>query len=59
MNTNTFENIINESWNNKSQVNSNYDKKMINAINETIELLDSGKIRVAEKKIVNGRLISG
>ena len=49
MNTNSFEKIINEAWNNKNQVNSNSDKKIINAISETIELLDSGKIRVAEK----------
>ena len=50
MNTKSFENIINEAWDNKNQVNSKSDKKIINAINETIELLDSGKIRVAEKK---------
>ncbi len=50
MNTNSFEKIINEAWNNKNQVNSNSDKKLLNAISETIELLDSGKIRVAEKK---------
>ena len=50
MNTNTFKKIINEAWNNKSQINSKSDKKILNAITETIELLDSGKIRVAEKK---------
>ena len=50
MNTNSFEKIINEAWNNKNQVNSNSDKKLLNTISETIELLDSGKIRVAEKK---------
>ena len=50
MNTKSFENIINESWNNKSQVNSKSNKKILTAINKTIELLDSGKIRVAEKK---------
>ncbi len=50
MNTNSFEKIINEAWINKSQVNSNSDKKLLDAISETIELLDSGKIRVAEKK---------
>ena len=50
MNTNSFEKIINEAWNNKNQVNSNSDKKLLDAISETIELLDSGKIRVAEKK---------
>ena len=50
MNTNSFEKIINEAWNNKNQINSNSDKKLLNTISETIELLDSGKIRVAEKK---------
>ncbi len=50
MNANSFEKIINEAWNNKNQVNSNSDKKLLNTISETIELLDSGKIRVAEKK---------
>ena len=50
MNTKSYEKIIDEAWNNKNQVNSNSDKKLLDAINETIELLDSGKIRVAEKK---------
>ena len=50
MNTKSFENIINEAWNNKSKINSKSDKKILNAIGETLELLDSGKIRVAEKK---------
>ena len=30
--------------------NKNSNKKLLDAISETIELLDSGKIRVAEKK---------
>ena len=50
MNTDSFEKIINEAWNNRNQINSNSDKKLLNTISETIELLDSGKIRVAEKK---------
>ena len=50
MNTSSFEKIIDEAWNNKNQVNANSDKKLLDAISETIELLDSGKIRVAEKK---------
>ena len=50
MNTKSFENIINEAWDNKNQVNSKSNKKIINAIGKTIDLLDSGKIRVAEKK---------
>jgi len=50
MNTNSFEKIINEAWNNKNQVNSKSSRKILNSISKTIELLDSGKIRVAEKK---------
>ena len=50
MNTKSFENIINEAWNNKNQVNSKSSRKILNAISKTIELLDSGEIRVAEKK---------
>ena len=50
MNTNSFEKIINEAWNNKNQVNSKSSRKILNSISKTIELLDSGKIRVAENK---------
>ena len=50
MNTKSFENIIGKAWDNKNQINSKSDKKIINAISKTIDLLDSGKIRVAEKK---------
>ena len=50
MNTKSFEKIINEAWKNKNQVNSKSSKKLLNAISKTIELLDSGEIRVAEKK---------
>ncbi len=45
-----FENIINEAWENKNQVNSKSTRKLLNAISKTIDLLDDGKIRVAEKK---------
>ena len=50
MDLKSFEKIINEAWENKSQVNSKSNKKLLKTISETIELLDSGKIRVAEKK---------
>ncbi len=50
MNTDTFEKIINNAWDDKNQINSKSDKKILNAITQTIDLLDSGKIRVAEKK---------
>ncbi len=50
MNTKSFEKIINEAWNNKGQINSKSNRKLLNAISKTIDLLDEGKIRVAEKK---------
>ena len=49
MNLNELEKIINESFENKDKVNINSEKSIIDAINETIELTDQGKIRVAEK----------
>ena len=45
-----FEEIINQAWNNKEQISSKSDKSIIEAINQTIELTDQGKIRVAEKR---------
>ena len=50
MNIKSFEKIINEAWDKKGQVNSKSSRKLLNAISKTIDLLDSGKIRVAEKK---------
>ena len=50
MNLEPFEKIINEAWENKNQINKNSDKNILDAISETINLLDSGKLRVAEKK---------
>ena len=50
MNIKSFENIIDEAWNNKGQVNSKSSKKLLNAISKTIDFLDAGEIRVAEKK---------
>jgi len=47
---NEFENIINSAWNNKEQINNKSDNSIINAIKETINLVDKGKIRIAEKK---------
>ena len=47
---NDFENIINTAWDNRDQVNSKSDQSIIDAIKETIKLVDAGKIRVAEKK---------
>jgi 2,3,4,5-tetrahydropyridine-2-carboxylate N-succinyltransferase len=50
MNLDNFEKIINEAFDIKEKINANSDKSIIDAIKETIELTDQGKIRVAEKK---------
>ena len=52
MNLDKLENIINNSFEIKEKVNPKSDKKLIKAINDTINLVDSGKIRVANK--ING-----
>ena len=50
MNLISFEKTIDEAWKNKGKVNPKSNKKLIKVINQTIDLLDSGKIRVAEIK---------
>ena len=49
MSKNELETIINQAWDKKEEVNKNSDKKIIDAINQTINNLDSGIVRVAEK----------
>ena len=44
-----IEKIINDAWENKDQISKNSDKSVIDSINQIIEDLDQGKIRVAEK----------
>ncbi|MDB9940645.1 2,3,4,5-tetrahydropyridine-2,6-dicarboxylate N-succinyltransferase [Candidatus Pelagibacter sp.] len=44
-----FENIINTAWENKDSTNGQSDKSILDAINQTIELVDKGELRVAEK----------
>ena len=50
-----LEKIINESFEKKEKIGPKSDKKLVKAINETIDLVDSGKIRVANKQ--NGNWI--
>ena len=50
-----LEKIINENFEKKEKVSPKSDKKLVKAINETINLVDSGKIRVANKQ--NGNWI--
>ena len=51
-----IEKIINDAWENKDQVNQNSDKNLKDIINQTIDDLDNGKVRVAEK--INGEWIT-
>ena len=48
-----IEKIINDAWEKRDQINQKSDKNIIDAINQTIENLDRGKVRVAEK--INGK----
>ena len=47
---NEFENIINKAWDQKDKVSSKSSQSILDAVSKTINLVDSGKIRVAEKK---------
>ena len=49
MNKNELEIIIDQAWDKKEEINKNSDKKIIDAINQTVNNLDSGVARVAEK----------
>jgi 2,3,4,5-tetrahydropyridine-2-carboxylate N-succinyltransferase len=49
MNNKEIEKIIEDAWGKKEQINKDVDKKIIDVINQSIEDLDSGKVRVAEK----------
>ena len=46
----SIEKIINDAWENRKNVSPDSDKSIIDAINETIELLDQGKVRVANRQ---------
>ena len=46
----SIENIINKAWENKDQVSPNSDKNLKDAINQIIDDLDRGKVRVADRK---------
>jgi len=50
-----IEKIINEAWENKDNVNQDSDQSLKDTINQMIDDLDSGKVRVAEK--INGEWV--
>jgi 2,3,4,5-tetrahydropyridine-2-carboxylate N-succinyltransferase len=56
MSKNELEKIIDQAWDKKEEVNKNSDKKIIDAINQTVNNLDSGVARVAEK--INGSWVT-
>ena len=56
MNNKEIEKIIEEAWNKKEQINKNSDQNIIDVINQSVEDLDSGKLRVAEK--INGEWVT-
>ena len=58
MNLEKIEKTINAAFENKTKLDSS-DKSINELVRETIDLLDNGKIRVAEKKVTNGKLING
>jgi len=51
-----IEKIINDAWENKEKISNNSDRSILDAINQTIQNLDQGKVRVAEK--INGSWVT-
>ena len=52
----SVENVINEAWEKRDQINPASDQSLKDTINQVIDDLDSGKSRVAEK--INGEWIT-
>ena len=52
----SIENIINDAWENRDQVNPSSEQSLKDTINQVIDDLDSGKSRVAEK--INGECVT-
>ena len=50
------ENIINEAWEKRDQVNQDSDQNLKDTVNQIINDLDRGKVRVAEK--INGEWVT-
>ena len=59
MNTDKLEKIINKNFDKKEKISPKSDKKIITAINETIELVDSGKLELLIKLMDRGQSING
>ena len=52
----SIENTINEAWEKRDQVNQDSDQNLKDTVNQIIDDLDSGKVRVAEK--INGEWVT-
>ena len=52
----SIQNIINDAWEKRDQVSPNSDESLKNTVNQIIDDLDSGKVRVAEK--INGEWVT-
>ena len=52
----SIENIINEAWEKRDHVNQDSDQNLKDTVNQIIDALDSGKVRVAEK--INGEWVT-
>ena len=52
----SIENIINDAWENRDQVNPSSEQSLKDTINQVIDDLDSGRSRVAEK--INGEWVT-
>ena len=52
----SIENIINDAWENRDQVSPDSDESLKSTVNQIIDDLDSGKVRVAEK--INGEWVT-
>ena len=49
----SIENIINDAWEKRDQVNQNSDQNLKDTVNQIIEDLDSGKVRVAIDEFIS------
>ena len=54
-----LEKDINEIWKIRESLSTKSNKKIVKTIENTIDLIDKGKARVAEKVKKNGKLMSG
>ena len=52
----SIENVINEAWEKRDEINPASDQSLKDTINQVIDDLDNGKSRVAEK--INGEWIT-